>query len=136
MMTVKIKQMSYKNQNLWRNAHREPQVVLNSSSQDVSFQFIKCSRNTQYTVTMKCLSLCSLDDGRKATFRECYFGSISSLYTNFDCEKISRNRQYDVVECHKCKGDLCNSSTRLSHSTYGMVFFTLIVMLISFMLKM
>ncbi|XP_065358579.1 uncharacterized protein LOC135952513 [Calliphora vicina] len=75
-------------------------------------------------------------DGKKATFRECYYGSISSLYTSFDCENISRNRQYDVVECHKCKGDLCNSSTRLSHSTYGNLFVTLIVMLISVMLKM
>ncbi|XP_046801048.1 uncharacterized protein LOC124418508 [Lucilia cuprina] len=69
-------------------------------------------------------------DGKEATFRECYYGSISSFYTSFLCEGISRNRQYDEVQCFKCKGDFCNNNNRLMISKYLIICYTLIVMII------
>ncbi|XP_065358630.1 UPAR/Ly6 domain-containing protein bero-like [Calliphora vicina] len=74
--------------------------------------------------------------GRNATFRECYYGSIFPGVTTFGCEKIDRSVHYTNVKCYKCRGDLCNSSNRLKHSSYDIMLFILTVMLISFMLKL
>ncbi|XP_023308674.2 uncharacterized protein LOC111690432 [Lucilia cuprina] len=68
-------------------------------------------------------------DGRKATFYECYYGDISSLYTDFACEGIARTRQYDEAQCFKCKGNLCNNSNRLTLSIHGVMLLTFLAFL-------
>ncbi|XP_037826552.1 uncharacterized protein LOC119614506 [Lucilia sericata] len=74
-------------------------------------------------------------DGKHATFRECYYGTISSFYTNFVCEGISRNRQYDEVQCFKCKGDFCNNNNRLTISKPLIICYISMMLFISNMLS-
>ncbi|XP_037826550.1 uncharacterized protein LOC119614503 [Lucilia sericata] len=69
-------------------------------------------------------------NGRNATFYECYYDDISSLYTDFGCDGIARTRQYDEAQCYKCKGNLCNNSNRLTLSIHGVMFFTFLVFVI------
>ncbi|KAM7351635.1 UPAR/Ly6 domain-containing protein bero-like [Cochliomyia hominivorax] len=77
--------------------------------------------------------------GKTAIFRQCYFGSINSIYTDFDCDDETmgdRNKRYDVVECYKCKGSLCNNSNRLIISRTEIFIYSLFLIAIKFILSL